>query len=79
VSRTSAGALALPLADYDNDGWPDIYVANYGKNRLYHNNHERNFHRCSGKGGSRIGNMVYGAYLGDYDRDGSVDLFVPGT
>src|SRR6185437_6645710 len=31
------------VADYDNDGWPDIYVANWGKNRLYHNNHDGTF------------------------------------
>jgi hypothetical protein len=31
------------VADYDNDGWPDLYVTNYGKNRLYHNNHDGTF------------------------------------
>src|SRR6266853_1615605 len=30
--------FGVAVGDYDNDGWPDIYVANYGKNRLYHNN-----------------------------------------
>src|SRR5271170_1453695 len=30
--------FGVAVADYDNDGWPDIYVSNYGKNRLYHNN-----------------------------------------
>jgi hypothetical protein len=33
----------VSVADYDNDGWPDIYVGNYGKNRLYHNNHNGTF------------------------------------
>src|SRR5450755_3286359 len=32
--------FGVAVGDYDNDGWPDIYVANYGKNRLYHNNHD---------------------------------------
>jgi len=31
------------VADFDNDGWPDIYVGNYGKNRLYRNNHDGTF------------------------------------
>src|SRR5215472_12185256 len=31
--------MGVAVGDYDNDGWPDIYVANFGKNRLYHNNH----------------------------------------
>jgi enediyne biosynthesis protein E4 len=30
----------VALLDYDNDVWPDIYVSNFGKNRLYHNNHD---------------------------------------
>src|SRR6266571_4003647 len=30
--------FGVAVGDYDNDGWPDMYVANYGKNRLYHNN-----------------------------------------
>ncbi len=32
--------VGVAIADYDNDGWPDIYVTNFGKNRLYHNNHD---------------------------------------
>jgi hypothetical protein len=32
--------FGVAVGDYDNDGWPDIYVANYGKNRLYHRNHD---------------------------------------
>ena len=39
--------FGVAIADYDNDGWPDIFVANYGKNRLYHNNHKRNVYRLS--------------------------------
>jgi hypothetical protein len=38
--RWGFGAVA---ADYDNDGWPDIFVSNFGKNRLYHNNHDGTF------------------------------------
>lgn len=35
--------VGVAVRDYDNDGWPDIYVANYGNNRLYHNNHNGTF------------------------------------
>ncbi len=35
--------FGVAVGDYDNDGWPDIYVTNYGKNRLYHNNHDGTF------------------------------------
>ena len=36
----SAGGFGVAMGDFDNDGWPDIYVANVGKNRLYNNNHD---------------------------------------
>ena len=32
--------FGVAVGDYDNDGWPDLYVTNFGKNRLYHNNHD---------------------------------------
>ena len=64
--------------DYDNDGWPDIYVANYGKNRLYHNNHDGTFTDVAEKAGVTLGGWSTGPTWGDYDRDGLLDLFVPG-
>lgn len=39
------------VGDYDNDGWPDLYVTNYGKNRLYHNNHDGTFTDAGDKTG----------------------------
>ncbi len=66
------------VADYDNDGWPDIYVTNYGKNRLYHNNHDGTFTDVAEKAGVALGTWSAGATFGDYDGDGRLDLFVDG-
>ena len=66
------------VADYDNDGWPDIYVTNYGKNRLYHNNHNGTFTDLAEKAGVTVGTWSTGATFGDYDGDGHLDLFVAG-
>lgn len=66
------------VADFDNDGWSDIYVSNFGKNRLYHNNHDGTFTDIAEKAGVTLGGWSTGATWGDYDRDGFLDLFVPG-
>jgi hypothetical protein len=70
--------FGVAIADYDNDGWPDIYVANFGKNRLYHNNHDGTFTDVAEKAGVALGGWSTGPTWGDYDRDGLLDLFVPG-
>ena len=66
------------VGDYDNDGWPDIYVTNFGANRLYHNNHDGTFTDVAAKAGVEVGGWSTGATWGDYDGDGRLDLFVPG-
>ncbi len=74
--------LGAVWGDYDNDGWPDLYVANdAGPNFLYHNKHNGTFDEIgllSGTAlsadGQELGSM--GVDWGDYDHDGKLDLFV---
>jgi hypothetical protein len=70
--------FGVAVGDYDNDGWPDLYVSNFGKNRLYHNNHDGTFTDVAEKAGVALGGWSTGPTWGDYDRDGLLDLFVPG-
>jgi hypothetical protein len=70
--------FGVTVGDYDNDGWPDIYVSNFGRNRLYHNNHDGTFTDVAEKAGVTVGGWSTGATWGDYDHDGFLDLFVPG-
>jgi hypothetical protein len=68
----------VAIADFDNDGWPDIYVTNVGKNRLYRNNHDGTFTDVSEKAGVQLGNWSSSATWGDYTGEGRLDLFVAG-
>ena len=77
-----AYGLGCVWGDYDNDGFPDLYVTQYGKNILYHNNGDGTFTDVTekaGVGGSDFGTVFHtGATFFDYDRDGKLDLYVGG-
>src|SRR6202165_2778509 len=68
--------MGVAVADFDNDGLPDIYVTGFGGNALYHNLGNCNFEDVTGKAGVAGGGFSAGAAWADYDRDGHVDLFV---
>ena len=70
--------FGVAIGDFDNDGWPDLYVTNFGRNRLYRNNHDGTFTDVAEKAGVALGGWSTGATWGDYDGDGRLDLFVPG-
>jgi hypothetical protein len=69
--------MGVAVADFDNDGWDDIYVTGYGHNALYRNLGNCKFEDVTEKAGVAVGGFSTGAAWGDYDRDGHVDLFVP--
>jgi enediyne biosynthesis protein E4 len=68
--------MGVAVGDYDNDGYPDIYVTNYGKNILYHNNGDGTFTDVTAKAGVAAGGWSVSAGFFDYDNDGKLDLFV---
>ena len=69
--------LGVAIADYDNDGFPDIYVTAVGQNRLFRNNGRGAFIDVTAKSGlgGRTGFSTSAIWF-DYDRDGLLDLFV---
>ncbi len=69
-------AMGGAVGDYDNDGWPDLYVTCLGGNILYHNNGNGTFTDVTAKAGVADGRWSAGAAFGDYDGDGFVDLMV---
>lgn len=70
--------FGVAVGDYDNDGRPDMYVANWGSSRLYHNNGDGTFTDVADKLGVARKGWSTGPSWGDFDADGRLDLFVPG-
>jgi hypothetical protein len=68
--------MGVAVGDYDNDGYPDIYVTNFGENILYHNNGDGTFTDVTAKAGVAAGGWSVSAGFFDYDNDGHLDLFV---
>jgi hypothetical protein len=68
--------MGVAVGDYDNDGFPDLYVTSYGKNILYHNNGDGTFTDVTAKAGVAAGGWSVSAGFFDYDNDGKLDLFV---
>ena len=74
--------IGAAVGDYDNDGWPDLFIANVNDNILFHNNHDGTFTDVTAKakltGAKLNGWKMFSASAGwfDYDNDGNLDLFV---
>jgi len=70
---------AVVAGDFDNDGYPDLYVSNFrGQHFLYHNNHDKTFTDVTQQAGLGQQGPTFGAWFFDYDNDGWPDLFVAG-
>jgi hypothetical protein len=70
--------MGVAIGDYDNDGDPDIYITNYGPNRLYRNNRDGTFTDVTHAAGQGLDDPRWStsASFSDYDGDGDLDLFV---
>jgi hypothetical protein len=69
-------AMGACVGDYNNDGWPDLYVTALGPNVLYRNNGDGTFTDVTKQAAVGDPRWSSGCAFGDYDGDGWVDLFV---
>src|SRR6202034_1212280 len=79
LTRAGAGnyGMGVAVADYDNDGHPDLFVTSYGKNFLYHNNGDGTFTDVTAKAGVAGGGWSVSAGFFDFDNEGHLVFFVP--
>jgi len=77
-ARVAGGGYGQGVAvgDYDGDGFPDLYVTQYGRSILYHNNGDGTFTDVTEKAGVAAPGWSSSAVWFDYDNDGRLDLFV---
>lgn len=68
--------MGVAIGDYDNDGYRDVFITNFGTNALFHNNGDGSFTNVTREAGLEGGNWSTGCAWGDYDRDGRLDLYV---
>ncbi len=68
--------MGVAVADYDNDGLPDLYITALDGDRLFHNEGHGHFRDVTAQSGIRNANFGTSAAWLDYDRDGKADLFV---
>jgi len=82
IANPAGRAMGVTVGDYDNDGWPDIYVANDAmESYLYHNNHDGTFTNVAVEQGVAYGTngdtpSAMGPIFADYGNHGELDLFV---
>jgi len=82
IANPPGRAMGVTVGDFDNDGWPDIYVANdQMESYLYHNNHDGTFTNVAIEQNVAYGTngdtpSAMGPIFADYDNHGALDLFV---
>src|SRR5262245_45894992 len=77
IVNDGGGSFGCAWGDYDNDGFPDLYVANAldgGTNFLYHNHQDGTFNRITSVGPAELTGEWHGCAWADFNNDGRLDL-----
>ncbi|MGB6473494.1 MAG: CRTAC1 family protein [Candidatus Sulfotelmatobacter sp.] len=74
--RATGYGMGVTAADFNNDGWVDLYITNFGHNQMWRNNGNGTFTDVTAESGTDVPGWSCSAAFVDYDRDGWLDLFV---
>jgi hypothetical protein len=74
--RALGYGMGVAAADFNNDGWVDLYITNFGHNQMWRNNGDGTFTDVTAESGTDVSGWSCSAAFVDYDRDGWLDLFV---
>jgi enediyne biosynthesis protein E4 len=74
--RANGYGMGVAAADFNNDGWVDLYITNFGHNQMWRNNGDGTFTEVTAESGTDVPGWSTSAAFVDYDRDGWLDLFV---
>ena len=77
--EVARSAMGVSWGDYDNDGWPDVYVTNIGRGNLFRNMGDGTFEDVTNRTGVGRNGMSWGVVFSDFDNDGDEDLFIGNT
>jgi enediyne biosynthesis protein E4 len=74
--RAEGYGMGVAAADFNNDGWVDLYITNFGHNQMWRNNGDGTFTDVTAASGTDVADWSICAAFVDFDRDGWLDLFV---
>jgi enediyne biosynthesis protein E4 len=78
VTGEGQWGTGVSVADYDDDGWPDLFLTSFGANVLYRNLGDGTFENVAARAGIESPGWNTGAAFFDADRDGDLDLYIAG-